>query len=202
MTGKTHCIAAVAAAITIVHPKEPEVILLGGSLAFLGGLTPDVDLFQSKLGRKISRFMISIFSILLLLLLLKQSFDFHLSDWIPLEQLFQSIPKGPLLFLLLCSIGLNTKHRTFTHSVLSGLLFTLCIYLCLPGYWIYFLIGFCSHLLLDLCNKEGIELFFPLEKRISIPLCKSKNTYANTMILCSSVCVLVGYLFYLFQDIT
>lgn len=199
MTGKTHCIVAVAAAITIIQPEQPEVILLGSALAFLGGLTPDVDQFQSKLGRKISKFMISIFSVLLLLLLLKQSFHFNLNAYLPVDQLLNSIPKGPLLFILLCSMGLNTKHRTFTHSLLGVVLFTLCIYLCFPKYVIYFLIGYLSHLLLDLLNKEGMEILFPLANKISIPLCKSKNPYINALMVSISVCLLIVYLFQIFH---
>ena len=199
MTGRTHCIVAVATAITIVQPHQPEVILLGSALSFLGGLTPDVDQFQSKLGRKISKFMISIFSILLLLLLLKQSFQFNLNAYLPVNQLLNSIPKGPLLFILLCSMGLNTKHRTFTHSLLGALLFTLCIYLCFPKYYHYFLIGYLSHLILDLFNKEGMEIFFPLGRKISIPICKSKNPYANALMVSIAVCLLTVYLFQKFR---
>ncbi|MDO4554838.1 MAG: metal-dependent hydrolase [Lachnospiraceae bacterium] len=198
MTGKTHCTAAVASAIIIIQPREPETLLLGAAAAFLGGLTPDVDLFQSKLGRKISRFMISIFSVLLFLLLLKQTFQFNLSAYIPIDLLLESLPKGPLLYLLLCSMGLNTKHRTFTHSLLGTALFTLCFYLCLPACWLYFLLGYLSHLFLDLWNKEGMELFFPLEKRVSIPICKSKNTYANALMVSVSICVIAIYLFRFF----
>lgn len=199
MTGKTHCITAVAAAITIIQPHKPEVILLGSSLAFLGGLTPDVDLYQSKLGRKVSKFMISIFSVLLLLLLLKQSFQFDLSTYLPVSDLLNSIPQGPLLFILLCSMGLNTKHRTFTHSIFGSILFTLCIYLTFPPYWIYFLIGYSSHLILDFLNKEGMELLFPIGRKFSIPLFKSKNAYANTLIVSVSVCLLVIHLFRIFN---
>lgn len=199
MTGKTHCITAVAAAITIIQPHEPEVILLGSSLAFLGGLTPDVDLYQSKLGRKVTKFMVSIFSVLLLLLLLKQSFQFDLSAYLSVSDLLNSIPQGPILFILLCSMGLNTKHRTFTHSILGGILFTLCIYLTFPSYWIYFLIGYISHLALDFLNKEGMELLFPIGRKFSIPLFKSKNAYANTLLVSTSVCLLLIHLFQVFM---
>lgn len=198
MTGKTHCITAVAAAVTILQPHTPEVILFGSSLAFLGGLTPDVDLYQSKLGRKVSKFMISIFSVLLLLLLLKQSFSFDLAAYLPLDDLLNSIPKGPLLFILLCSMGLNTKHRTFTHSLLGCILFTLCIYLTFPSYWSYFFVGYSSHLTLDFFNKEGMELFFPLGKKLSIPLFKSKNTYINALFISVSFCLITVHLFRLF----
>lgn len=195
MSGKTHCITAVAAAITFIQPHRPEIVLLGSSLAFLGGLTPDVDQFQSRLGRKVSKFMISIVSILILFVLLKQSFHFDLSAYFPVNDFIHKLPRGGLFYIFLCSMALNTKHRTFTHSILGLVLFTLCIYLCFPAYWTYFFVGYLSHLFLDFFNKEGMELFFPFGKKKSIPLCKSQNTYANTFLVSVSVCLIGVFLF-------
>jgi inner membrane protein len=195
MIGKTHGFVAVASAVTILHPHQPEAILIGSGLAFLGGMTPDVDQFQSKMGRKVSKFMMSIFSFLLLMLLLKQSFQIDIGQYLPLDQFLDKLPEGPIQFLLLCSMGLNSKHRTFTHSILGMVLFALCVYLCLPQYYLYFLVGYFSHIALDLFNKEGMEIFFPIGKKFSIPLIKSKNPYANTLLVTVSFCLLAAYLF-------
>lgn len=193
MTGKTHCFAAVATAVTIMQPSRPMAILFGASLAFLGGLTPDVDLFQSKLGQKVSKFIIGIFSAIIILSLIKQYFDFDIFAYFSMDELLNSISRGVLLFLLLCSVGLNTKHRSFTHSILGGVLFTYCVYLAFPMYYIYFLIGFVSHIVLDFFNKKGLQLFFPLEERVCIPLCKATNPYVNWGIVAGSVLLLFFY---------
>lgn len=195
MTGKTHCFTAVAAAITIMQPNKPITILVGASLAFLGGLTPDVDLFQSQLGQKISKFIIGIFSAVIILSLIKQYFDFDIFAYFSLDELLGSISQGVLLFLLLCSVGLNTKHRSFTHSILGGILFTFCMYLAFPRYYMYFLIGFASHIILDFFNKKGLQLFFPLEERVCIPLCKATNTYVNRALVLGSILLIILYLF-------
>lgn len=194
MTGKTHCFTAVAAAITIMQPIKPTTILFGASLAFLGGLTPDVDLFQSQLGQKISKFIIGIFSVVIVLSLIKQHFDFDIFAYFSLEELLNSISQGIVLFLLLCSVGLNTKHRSFTHSILGGILFTFCMYLAFPRYYMYFLIGFASHIILDFFNKKGLQLFFPLEERVCIPLCKATNTYVNRALVTVSILLVILYL--------
>lgn len=195
MTGRTHCFTSVAAAITIMQPSKPITILFGASLAFLGGLTPDVDLFQSQLGQKISKFIIGIFSVVIILSLVKQHFDFDIFAYFSLEEVFNSISQGIVLFLLLCSVGLNTKHRSFTHSILGGILFTFCMYLAFPRYYMYFLIGFASHIILDFFNKKGLQLFFPLEERVCIPLCKATNTYVNRALVAGSILLIILYLF-------
>ncbi len=195
MTGKTHCFTAVAAAVTIMQPIKPTTILFGASLAFLGGLTPDVDLFQSQLGQKISKFIIGIFSVVIVLSLIKQQFDFDIFAYFSLEEFLNSISQGIVLFLLLCSVGLNTKHRSFTHSILGGILFTFCMYLAFPRYYMYFFIGFASHIILDFFNKKGLQLFFPLEERVCIPLCKATNIYVNRALVAGSILLMILYLF-------
>ncbi len=194
MTGRTHCFTAVAAAITILQPSKPTTVLFGASLAFLGGLTPDVDLFQSQLGQKVSKLIIGIFSVIIILSLMKQYLDFDIFAYFSLDELFNSISQGIVLFLLLCSVGLNTKHRSFTHSILGGILFTFCIYLAFPRYYLYFLIGFVSHIVLDFFNKKGLQLFFPLEERVCIPLCKATNPYVNQGLVAGSILLIVLHL--------
>lgn len=201
MTGKTHCVTAVAAALTILQPKRPATLLIGASLAFLGGLTPDVDLFQSQLGQKVSKFIIGIFSILILFTLAKQYLDFDITKHLPANELLISIPQGSLLFLLLCTVGLNTKHRSFTHSILGTILFSFCIHMALPKYYLYFFIGFVSHLVLDFFNKKGIQLFFPLKERFCIPLWKATNVYVNTALVSGSVVLIALHLFHFIKNL-
>ena len=75
----------------------------------------------------------------------------------------------PLLSKLIRSF---TKHRGLTHSIL----FVLFIYSLtilsesnLINSWIIgIVVGCISHILLDLITKEGVCLFYPIDKRISI----------------------------------
>lgn len=195
MTGRTHSFAAVAAAVTIMQPSKPITILFGASLACLGGLTPDVDLFQSKLGQKISKLIVITFSTVMILSLIKQCFDFDVVAYFSLSEVFDSIFRGVVLFLLLCFIGLSTKHRSFTHSILGGTLFIFCIYMAFPKYYMYYLIGFVSHLILDLLNKKGLQLFFPLEKKVCISLCKASNPYVNGVLIIISSLLVIFHVF-------
>ena len=43
MLGRTHAVMGVAAALMILQPKEPEMIVAGGVAAMAGALFPDTD---------------------------------------------------------------------------------------------------------------------------------------------------------------
>ena len=64
-------------------------------------------------------------------------------------------------------------HRTFTHSVLTGL--PILAVIGLPLIWVNILvfeallIGFCSHIILDTVTKSGVEMFYPIRARCVMP---------------------------------
>ena len=45
-----------------------------------------------------------------------------------------------------------------------------------------FIIGFASHLLLDVLTYRSVQLFYPREKGVSLKICKSKSAI-NTVIM-------------------
>lgn len=64
-------------------------------------------------------------------------------------------------------------HRTFFHSILCYALIAFVMLKYINGEWVYwfvvpFLFGAASHLLLDMCNRSGIQLLFPAKKRFHI----------------------------------
>ena len=54
-----------------------------------------------------------------------------------------------------------------------------------------FIIGFASHLLLDLINYRPIQLFYPLEKGVSLKICKA-NSRLNIVIMILGYIWLIG----------
>ena len=64
----------------------------------------------------------------------------------------------------------------------------------------YFGIAFLSHLGIDLLNRKGERLFFPLKKRFSFGICSSRGLVNQWMFGISSV-ILVGIFVYLLADI-
>ena len=105
-------------------------------------------------------------------------------------------------------LGSKFKHRGFTHSLLfvsllmylSDLLSNYTnnniVFLCLCS---GFLIGYISHLCLDLLTKEGIEIFYPIS--INFSLLPIKTSSKAEKFICKSlnfvVIFLLGYRFYI-----
>lgn len=71
-------------------------------------------------------------------------------------------------------------HRKFFHSILCGLILSFIIFIITGNIFsspyiaaLSFGSGFLSHLLLDMLNKDGIALFYPIKYRFHIASFKS-----------------------------
>lgn len=65
-------------------------------------------------------------------------------------------------------IKLNIKHRCFTHSILFGIILSVIIFFSYPLILPAFILGFYCHLIADMLTNTGVELFYPLKKRIGL----------------------------------
>ena len=167
-----------ASALVITRPETvPGVIaaMTGGSI---GGWIVDVDIKNRDIERSEDAERESAFDIIIDLLFI---FAFIAVDFFIGKGMCQyvidnwgiRIWAALLGILILLLVGLNTKHRTFTHSFLAMALFSGMIYFfCRPAA-VPFLIGYASHLIADFFNKLGLQLFFPLKWRLCLKLCRS-----------------------------
>lgn len=57
-----------------------------------------------------------------------------------------------------------SKHRTFTHSILGMLIFSIPFYF--TNYFIAVLIGYSSHIIADIVTKRGVLLLYPFNKKV------------------------------------
>lgn len=64
-----------------------------------------------------------------------------------------------LSLIILYVIGLNSGHRKFTHSILGAVLYSGSMYIFCPPIFLSFVTGYISHMLIDLFNKKGEQLF-------------------------------------------
>lgn len=110
--------------------------------------------------------------------------------------------------ILYKKIGSKFKHRGFTHSLIS--ISFLCyifdllvkfsdnniVFLCLSN---GFIIGYISHLCLDIITKEGIQIFYPI--CINFSLLPIKTSSKCEKIICKALnfvfIFLLGYRFYI-----
>lgn len=158
MTGRTHDLAGFTLLnIVFVSVTLPTMTLstaVGAfSMVFIGALTPDIDQ--------------------------------------PTADLWRRLPAGNIIGRIISPI--LGSHRMISHSFIgigifaygSYLLFqrlASIILLDMSIIWYGFMIGFVSHLLIDLLNKEGLPLFFPFPFKVGFPPLKRLRLKAGGMI--------------------
>ena len=108
-------------------------------------------------------------------------YDAGLCDYL-LDHLGVELVAGIVLFAALTFFGAHTDHRSFTHSLVAMAAF--CFAVCLICWPLlpYFAMGYATHLVLDVTNRQDIRLFWPLQARVSLRLCRAKGV-ANTVVM-------------------
>lgn len=145
MTGRTHDLAAFTTLVYIIsvyplHSFSLGTVFVSFSANMIGGLTPDIDQ--------------------------------------PTADLWHKLPAGGLYSRLFTP--LLGGHRYISHSIAGIILFGFLAKIILNAasrvvlvdmniVWWCFMIGFLSHIFMDLFTKEGVPLFFPIPIKIGIP---------------------------------
>lgn len=197
MTGKTHMAVGLAASsLLLQHPKNRMEFGVFLGFAVIGSLMPDVDQKQSTLGHVINVVMISLLAGLIALKFigfLPQYTEFIQSNSF-LNGVFQAVTEdilalsnaftiiGSILIIISVIAARGTGHRHFAHSFLGLMSFSLGIFL-LFGWWLLkpFLIGYISHMLIDLLNHKDEKLFFPLKFGVSFKLVRTGGEFDHTL---------------------
>ncbi len=177
MTGKTHTAIGMAIGLTLAFKKPIEAQLAIITASTLGALIPDLDHPKGELNQK--------------LLLINNNFfktAFYLI--VGLIFIYLYIEKNSPLFLLIGLFSFSlaiSRHRSFTHSILGLILFAAIIKLTMMEYGLSsigkgFIVGYISHLVLDLFTSKGIRLFYPMKKNIAFPIKFKSNGLGEKII--------------------
>lgn len=187
MLGKTHFVLGMASALAITRPQTVPGVITAMTAGAVGGWIVDFDMRnrnndeQSEEARLENVYDAVIDGLFI--------FAFILLDFFIGKGMCQYIIEnwgvriwGSLIGILIILIfGLYSKHRTFTHSFLALALFSGLVYLfCRPAA-IPFAIGYASHLISDLFNYLGLQLFYPLKWKPCLKVCKSDKTANHTL---------------------
>lgn len=181
MTGKTHLTVGIAAGLTLAagNSIENQAILI--LAAAVGSLIPDLDHPRSKINQRVLLLKNRLFKMI--------TYSLMGGGLIYLDTILNSsgFKILRLLGLTLILVGLS-RHRGFTHSLLGLVLFSGIVYIGTSNYNLYvafvgFVIGYVSHLVLDLVTVQGIELLYPYKKNIRIPLGIKTNGIVENLIL-------------------
>lgn len=158
MTGRTHDLFAFTALSCILATQPiPKMSLATGLVAlcacFIGGLTPDIDQ--------------------------------------PTADLWNRLPAGSVIGRIFSPfLG---GHRWISHSLIGVGLFAIVsrFLLNLIGHillvdthivWLAFMIGFVSHLVIDMFTKEGIAWLFPIPLHFGIPPIRALRIVSSGMV--------------------
>ena len=169
MMGKTHIYTGIASSLVLLHPATIPGILGAAAGGAAGGWICDIDCRSSKINHwvAIGAFLVVVAAVGAIIL-----------DWNGIYLYLRrhdglQAMVGLLLLLGCCVYGITTSHRGFTHSLFALALMSVSVALCYKPLALPFMVGFASHLILDLTNKKGLQLFFPFKKRFCLGLCTS-----------------------------
>lgn len=194
MMSKTHIAVGVAAALAIAQTGSPEscvAAIVGGSV---GGVIADCDITPSRAHKDALHGRLIVVGVAVIALAADYWADAGICDFL-LEHLGLPLVAGIGLFVALTFVGGHTEHRSFTHSLAAMALFCFSVWLTCEPLLPYFAIGYASHLVLDVTNKQGIRLFWPLDASVSLGLCRAKGM-ANKVTLAIGVVAAVLLLAY------
>ncbi|MBE5805239.1 MAG: metal-dependent hydrolase [Clostridiales bacterium] len=198
MTKDTHIASGLALSVALSQPETFKTLAICIVGATIGSVISDIDVTTSK-SRKDLEIIISISVIAIVLCTILEAI-FHLGILTMLQtqtNLFRII-LGFSLFLCICCIGINTKHRTFMHSALCVIALTGIVWIIIPTASIPFCIAMLSHIFLDFFNTKRVQIFYPLKKpRIAFKLCHSSSKVSKIIFKITSTVFLLELLVFI-----
>lgn len=174
MMSKTHLAVGVGSALIATMPvglKLCFISVIGGAI---GGVIPDSDILDNDCNSKALLKQVAAGSMFTTCVLLADKF---LNVGICSEVFLRNhtnLVFGLILFFLLYIFGILQEHRRFTHSFLAIALYSFAISCIYPPLTIPFMVGYFSHIVLDLFNKKKVQLFYPFKSGFCFGIC-----YAN-----------------------
>ena len=189
MIGKTHMAVGVLTTLFITQPESPKEFLICLGISSMGSVLCDIDVSTSGSRNVLNKTLLVIGISVAILFFAEFKWGISLSEGI--QSIFRII-MGLAFFLGICIYGINTPHRSFMHSFLAIALITIATYIILPEGAVYMIISMMSHIILDMFNKKKVQILYPINKGISLNVCKA-NGIANSMIFKASSILLTLY---------
>lgn len=211
MQTNTHLAVGACLGLTFTLAAPTEITVLGLCATSIGAIIPDIDIDGT--GKKETKYIIMGISAALALVpvlaglvclpgifeLLKRTSFISLTSnaatkgaisWQFIAFLISTI-LGFALFIGLCAFSNKTDHRTFSHSFMGMALFTFSIVLINPLVAVFFLLGYLSHIGLDLLNYRPVKLLYPKKRGFSFGLCYSKSRFSLNLLIFSVIILII-----------
>lgn len=193
MLGRTHFFVGAASALLLLRPQTMHVLAPGIAAAAIGGVISDIDSGTSQAHQEADKIVMS--SVMTFVAVVLGEYHYHLGIYSRLlsDSNIYRVISGISFFIGLCIFGMRQPHRSFMHSILALFLFTSSVEVIFPTVAPYFAVGFTSHLVIDLLNKRGEKLLWPMKKRFSLKLCSSRGMI-NELLMTVGMMVSAAYI--------
>jgi uncharacterized membrane-anchored protein YitT (DUF2179 family)/membrane-bound metal-dependent hydrolase YbcI (DUF457 family) len=156
MSGKTHLAMGVASALVIIRPMTLSDLIVCTGAAIIGSLICDIDIKTSN-SRSAFNTILGIIVILSIIEgYINYRFNFSIMTMILEESNMYRLLSGIAVFIVTCIVCKEFPHRTFTHSALGVLLFSLIVFYIFPDMMMPFAVAMVSHIVLDMMNKKAV----------------------------------------------
>lgn len=191
MQGKTH--ATVGAATALLFSPTATLSTFGTTafLGIVGALMPDTDIRGSLGSKATKKIAADVASVCVAFAVGIASKTITVDETIFTN--CKSLISG-LALIGLCIFGSTQPHRGIMHSLPMMALASFLMWVVNPTYVLPFVIGYASHLVLDVLNYKGEQLLFPLKKKFSLGLCKSDGIVNNILLVVGLAgCVALAY---------
>lgn len=192
MMGFTHIAVSVAATFMVFQPKTEAAVIAAVAGAATGGIISDIDIPAPKTRGDILRGRYVAFAIATVALFIDWLTDAGLVNIILQPERRRHVVIGAALFAGFIIFGSFQPHRAFTHSILAMTLSSAAVYLLCPPIAYSFMLGFASHLMLDVLNKKPLKLLYPVEKGFCLRLCYA-DKFANKLLLALGSLYIAAY---------
>ena len=174
MMGRTHFAIGLATSLAVMQPKSIGECMAAIFAGALGGVTADNDTLNQS--NSLSAQLLAL-KTALGILLIDYFFKLGICESIMANQTTALI--GLIAFLVLWFIGFFSDHRTFTHSFLAMILYSLAIGLIYEPFTLGFMVAYLSHLALDILNRKKMPLLYPLDFGVCLKLCYADSKFDN-----------------------
>lgn len=181
MTCRTHIVCSNALALALVQPHDVKSLAVCMGAATVGGIISDLDVCTSDSHRYVDIFCIVTFISLLIIGFLDFKYHIGVNRWIGNNTSYLNIITSSLLLIGVCFYGMHQPHRSFLHSFLGITIMSVLCFFALKGVVIPFLLGLISHICLDIFNKKGLWLLYPIKKKFSLKLCVYNGKVNNIL---------------------
>jgi len=174
MTGKAHVSVGASVFVFLSQRLPGKYVLISLVFSIVGALLPDADHPKSFFNKYVLPFRNNATKVIF------YCFLGMLALYI--DSFYKSDPILKVIGITLILLGLSTHRTGFTHSVFgmlifTGILATFCTAYNLGKTYYYFLATYGSHLICDMCTKQGIPVLYPINnKKFKFPFAFSTNS--------------------------